>query len=217
MYINGHDHTLQHISWHGVEYFTSGRGCETVETDNKGKVVDYPWGSVGTELSKANEASHFFSLSTGFSTAVATKDTLKVSFIDHNGKTLYHTVLANPRSINNIYKSSSNIGNSNTDYSTNTLYIVGTVSVIIGIIVGMLLHLTIQQIRNKFNGQQPTTKSFFAAVDLTPPEKKVKMSPEDNKKVKNPMIEYEMVKDHEENHAMIKDHEENHNNNSDRV
>jgi hypothetical protein len=212
MYINGHDHTLQHISWHGVEYFTSGRGCETIEKDESGKVItDYPWGSIGSEVSSANEASHFFSLSTGFSAAVATKDTLKVSFIDHYGNTLYHSVLANPRSVSNVYESIS--FKSTTNYSTNTLYIVGTISVIIGIVIGMLMQLTIQQIRNKLyrsRNREPT--SFFAAVDLTLPVNK-KVNNEENKKVKNPMIEYEMVKNNEENHAMIKDHDdENHHN-----
>ena len=199
MYINGHDHTLQHISWHGVEYFTSGRGCETIEKDDNGKVItDYPWGSIGSEVSSANEASHFFSLSTGFSAAVVTKDTLKVSFIDHHGNTLYHSVLANPRSVSNVYESIS--FKSTTNYSTNTLYIVGAISVIIGIVIGMLMQLTIQQIRNKIyrsRNREPT--SFFAAVDLTLPVKKV--NNEENKKVKNPMIEYEMIKNNDdENH-----------------
>ena len=64
-YFNGHDHSLQHISWHGVEYFTSGRGCETIETESGKIVSDYPWGSIG-EDSNAIEASHFLSFSTGF-------------------------------------------------------------------------------------------------------------------------------------------------------
>lgn len=32
-YLNGHDHTLQHISWQGIEYFTSGHGTYVAATD----------------------------------------------------------------------------------------------------------------------------------------------------------------------------------------
>ena len=32
-YLNGHDHTLQHISWRGVEYFTSGHGTYLADTN----------------------------------------------------------------------------------------------------------------------------------------------------------------------------------------
>lgn len=203
-YLNGHDHTLQHISWHGIEYFTSGRGCETVETDSNGKVIsDYPWGATGEKKSKGNEAGHFFSFSTGFSTAVATPDTLKISFIDHNGKNLYSTILANPRSAN-LYKPTVSLTTTHIDnYSTQTLYVIGIVSSILGMLLGIVIHLTFQQIRNKlYNGRYHQQPTFFAAVDLTPPEKKVAKT-SDEKKVKNPIIQYEMVKDHEEDQAMI--------------
>lgn len=205
-YINGHDHSLQHLSWHGVEYFTSGRGCETIETDKHGQIIsDYPWGALG-DTSNANEANHFFSLSTGFAAATATKDTLQLSFIDHSGNTLYNTILSNPRNTpDSIYEATGLRQINNTkNYSTETLYIVGTVSVIMGVIIGVLLHLTMQQIRNKVINRRNQPVSFFAGVDLTVPDKKVK--PED--KTKNPVIsKYEMVPREaaadEEDQAMI--------------
>ena len=78
----------------------------------------------------------------GFSTAIVSKDTLKISFIDQKGNTLYDTILSNPRSSNNvatgnIYFQSINSGR---NYSTYTLYLVSSVSVVIGIIIGQNHH-----------------------------------------------------------------------------
>ncbi|RYG69089.1 hypothetical protein EON64_03575 [archaeon] len=89
-YLNGHDHSLQHISWQGVEYFTSGHGCLT---DN------YPEGHWEYNRSSIAVAGFKFGvIAPGFGTAVVSEDTLHVQYISQDGDILYTTVLTNPRS-----------------------------------------------------------------------------------------------------------------------
>ena len=93
-YMNGHDHVLQHISWHGVEYITSGHGTLT---DN------YPEGyfpytrNPDPKISVASEGYKFGTIGPGFGAIQAGENILIFEFFDRNGKQLYSTMFTNPR------------------------------------------------------------------------------------------------------------------------
>lgn len=89
LYLNGHDHVLQHISWHGVEYVTSGHGTLT---------QSYPLGYWNyTRGSAAEKGSRFGAIGPGFGCATVTTDLLSFALTDRFGKDLYSFTLTNPR------------------------------------------------------------------------------------------------------------------------
>ena len=98
-YLNGHDHTLQHISWQGLEFFTSGRGSYSAADNN-------PPGYWGHRDDNAQGEARFGSLTVGFGEVAATEDVLKVSFRDRQGSLLYSTKLTNPRPTSSFYMAS---------------------------------------------------------------------------------------------------------------
>lgn len=87
MYMNGHDHVLQHISWRGVEYFTSGHGTLT---------NDYPKGWWAAD-SVAKRGSRFGVIGPGYLAASAEPDTMTVGFHNALGDSIYSFLLTNPR------------------------------------------------------------------------------------------------------------------------
>jgi tartrate-resistant acid phosphatase type 5 len=89
VYMNGHDHVLQHMSWQGLETFTCGRGSFT---------HNYPEGSWFYDRdSLAKSGTRFGTVSVGFGTAVVGLDVAYFSFINQHGETLYTTLITNPR------------------------------------------------------------------------------------------------------------------------
>lgn len=87
MYMNGHDHVLQHISWKGVEYFTTGHGTLT---------NDYPRGWWAAD-SVAKRGSRFGVIGPGYLAASADADTMTVDFHNTRGESIYSFLLTNPR------------------------------------------------------------------------------------------------------------------------
>jgi acid phosphatase len=75
VYLNGHDHDLQHLVEDGVNYFTSGGGSEFRETGRDART-------------------RFAAGSTGFLAATLYPDRLEARFIDGSGKSLYETSVA---------------------------------------------------------------------------------------------------------------------------
>ena len=75
MYMNGHDHTLQHISWGGIEYFTIGRG-----TNVKGELENQ---------SVAMGGLLYEDLSIGFGSVTVTSNTLTVNIYNDDGNSMY--------------------------------------------------------------------------------------------------------------------------------
>ncbi len=118
-YINGHDHVLQHLSWHGIEYFTCGHGTLTnsfplgyfpLEEPEKAAEEGYD----PPNPSIAYEGFRFGTIGPGFGGAIITKDTLKILYYDRNGVELYSTMLTNPREISSSSSSSSSSNISHT-------------------------------------------------------------------------------------------------------
>lgn len=75
VYLNGHDHSLQHIVRDGVHYMTVGAGCET----------DAAHAVTGTE---------YFSSTTGFLAGRTVKDALRLEFVDSAGQSLHSADIA---------------------------------------------------------------------------------------------------------------------------
>lgn len=75
VYLNGHEHDLQHLQAGGLNFFCSGAGSQTRPT--------------------ARDARTLFSIgdTPGFAALALTRDELKVRFIDAEGKTLYETAV----------------------------------------------------------------------------------------------------------------------------
>lgn len=80
MYINGHDHTLQHISWHGIDFVTSGHGAMPPEG----------WFPVDKH-SIAEKGLKFASLEPGFASITVSSTNLSLEFVDKRGRILYKT------------------------------------------------------------------------------------------------------------------------------
>lgn len=76
VYINGHDHDLQHIVRDEINYFTTGAGSQ----------VRLPGATKGTLFDRGIP---------GFMAVALTPAAMKVDFIDYAGKTLYHTEVRN--------------------------------------------------------------------------------------------------------------------------
>ena len=129
-YLNGHDHTLQHISWQGVDFFVSGHGSYSAE---KGVPEGY-WGATD---SAAKEGARFGSLAVGFGSAEASRDTLRVSFMDQHGQQLYSTVLTNPRNASSFYVSALPVIAVSSDPWSNLAR--ETVFFLLGVLVGAAL------------------------------------------------------------------------------
>jgi tartrate-resistant acid phosphatase type 5 len=137
-YLNGHDHELQHISWHGVEYFTSGKGTLT---DNY-PLGWFPYrveGAANPKVSRAAEGFRWGANGPGFGTAMVSKDILRVDFYDRNGESLYSGLLTNPRQ----FSSSSNDDEENTDNSNggshrSRMLVLLVVALIILLLVGIV-------------------------------------------------------------------------------
>jgi acid phosphatase len=90
LYLNGHDHVLQHMSWEGVEYVTSGHGTYTNHFPDA--AFNFVRGSI------AESGLRFASLRPGFSTACVTaKQGLTLHMVDVDGQDLYQFTLTNPR------------------------------------------------------------------------------------------------------------------------
>lgn len=89
LYLNGHDHVLQHISWHGVEYVTSGHGTMT---------QNYPYGYWNySRGSAAGKGSRFGTIGPGYGSASVSLDLLTFALSDRYGQDLYSFTLTNPR------------------------------------------------------------------------------------------------------------------------
>ena len=89
-YIDGHDHSMQYISFEGIEYMVQGTGSLTKDHLPKGK-------------SDAADGVQFTSLSPGFGAALVTAEHVDVTYVDCSGSKLFAKRLANPRiSISNL-------------------------------------------------------------------------------------------------------------------
>ncbi len=130
-YINGHDHVLQHLSWHGIEYFTCGHGTLTnsfplgyfpLEEPEKAAEEGYD----PPNPSVAYEGFRFGTIGPGFGGAIITKDTLKILYYDRNGVELYSTMLTNPRDTST---SSSSTSSSNTTHKGHRFKVIGWVAI----------------------------------------------------------------------------------------
>jgi hypothetical protein len=131
-YLNGHDHTLQHISWQGVEFFTSGHGAYSSAQQG-------PSGNWGDSPSLAREGVRFGSLSLGFGLALATSLSLKMTFYDELGGELYVFALTNPRNASDSAPLVAEIvsGSSHSFWSRGTIW--EAFIFVVGMAVGALL------------------------------------------------------------------------------
>jgi acid phosphatase len=75
VYINGHDHDLEHIEREGIHFLTSGGGAE--------------WNPV-----EATQNALFSAASLGFLSATVMASRLEISFINENGDVLYSAAIA---------------------------------------------------------------------------------------------------------------------------
>ncbi|MGZ5425915.1 MAG: metallophosphoesterase, partial [Thermoanaerobaculia bacterium] len=75
IYLNGHDHDLQHLREGAVHYFTSGAGSKTNESGHDSRTL----------FSRGKTP--------GFMAFSVTDDLMNVMFVDFNGKTLYTTIV----------------------------------------------------------------------------------------------------------------------------
>ena len=85
-YIDGHDHSMQYISFEGIEYMVQGTGSLSKDHLPKGK-------------SDATDGVLFASLSSGFGAALVTADHADVTYVDSSGSKLFVRRLANPRNL----------------------------------------------------------------------------------------------------------------------
>ena len=87
VYLNGHKHNLEHITWNGVEYITNGHG---------GGVT----GGISTSpcsISAACTGQKFAQEIGGFATFSVTATTFTFSFISETGTNLYSATFTNPK------------------------------------------------------------------------------------------------------------------------
>ena len=98
-YLNGQDHTLQHISFKGLDFFSSGCGIYFAASNNSAGYWDH-----------LDDISHgdarFGSLEVGFGEVAESENELKVAFKDRQGNILYSTELTNPRPSASFYVAS---------------------------------------------------------------------------------------------------------------
>jgi len=79
-YLSGHDHTLQHLSEGGVEYYVSGNGALNGEVE-------------------ALPETMFAAVDPGFSVHQVSGDVMKTTFVDHKGTPLYSHVARRKRNL----------------------------------------------------------------------------------------------------------------------
>jgi len=79
-YLSGHDHTLQHLSEGGVEYYVSGNGALNGEV-------------------KALPETMFAAVDPGFSVHLVSEDVMKTTFLDMKGTPLYSHVVRRKRNL----------------------------------------------------------------------------------------------------------------------
>jgi hypothetical protein len=83
-YLDGHDHSMQYISYDGIEYLVQGTGS-----------------NIKTHLpppqSDAADGVEFTSLKAGFGAAVVSSNSVKFTYVDSNSKVLFNKHLYNPR------------------------------------------------------------------------------------------------------------------------
>ena len=83
-YIDGHSHSMQYISYEGIEYMVQGVGSRAKSR-------------LSGPRSDAAGGVKFASLSNGFGAAFVTEDTVSISYLDDMGNTLFSRDLTNPR------------------------------------------------------------------------------------------------------------------------
>ena len=93
-YIDGHDHSMQYISYEGIEYMVQGTGSLTKDHLPKGR-------------SDAADGVEFASLSPGFGAALVTSDFVDVSYVGSSGEKLFAKRLLNPRHVQTNLRSPS--------------------------------------------------------------------------------------------------------------
>ena len=85
-YIDGHSHTMQYISFEGIEYMVQGVGSRT-----KSRLTG--------PHSDAAEGVKFVSLSNGFGAAIVEEDRVSISYIDDSGSLIFSHHINNSRSL----------------------------------------------------------------------------------------------------------------------
>jgi tartrate-resistant acid phosphatase type 5 len=86
-YLSGHDHTLQHLSNNGVEFFVSGNGSKR--------------GKVGSQQDTSADSLNFAKVDPGFMVHEIDAQQLVTRVIDHNGVELY-TYTIKPKRSNDL-------------------------------------------------------------------------------------------------------------------
>lgn len=79
-YLNGHDHTMQHLESNGVNYFVSGNAAK------RGDVHSIP-------------QTKFAVVDPGFTLHELTAQEMRVTFVDENGNQIYKTTLQRKRNL----------------------------------------------------------------------------------------------------------------------
>jgi hypothetical protein len=153
-YLNGHDHELQHISWHGMEYFTSGKGTLT---DNY-PLGWFPYrqeGVVNPKVSRAAEGFRWGANGPGFGTAMVSKDILRVDFYDRKGENLYSGLLTNPRQ----FSSSSTDDEENTD-SSNGFHRSRLLVLLVAVLIILLMLGIVYLVAQRYDRVSKTLRQF---------------------------------------------------------